>query len=355
MLNLSSILKKYREDKKKRESGQTLPQEDIIPPKSSATEGKDLEIAQVRLASAVNKELEGEEVRQAKEIYDELFSRAKEIYRPGLEQEPHLLDGVKALIEKIADLLDRGNKGLLNLALSDYPNPKDYLYHHVVNVCIISIDIGLGLGYEHGRLVEFGSAAFLHDIGSVQYLDIINKPKILSNAEYDKIKEHPRAGIEILNKIGKALGRIIFEVVEQEHERIDGSGYPKALKGSGISEYAQIVGLVDVYEAMIHIRPYRPKVSPLETVKLILRTKEAFDCRIVKIMIERLGVFPVGIPVRLNTKEVGIVIRENQNLPLRPVLNIVIDASGKKLKEPREIDLSKKPMLYVEECLTCVK
>ncbi len=252
---------------------------------------------------------------------------------------------VRILIERMVDLINtKEDDELLKAALADYLQPKDYLYYHVVNVCIFSLYIGSGLKYDRKRLIELGAAAFFHDIGITKYLNIINQPKKLSLQEYGQIKQHPIAGAQ---RISKHFGVNVFDVIRQEHERIDGSGYPEGLKDEDIMEYAQIVGLSDVYEAMIHLRPYRDKHSSLETIKEILRNKYTFAHKLVKILIEKIGIFPIGTIVQLNTKEIGQVVNQIPELPLRPVVNLMFDSSGKRLKSERTINLADSPTVYI--------
>ncbi len=290
--------------------------------------------------------------RDALKLYEELVSEARGVYAANLTYEAGLALKLNALVTRITDyLISESKKELLRLCLIDYPGVYDYLYCHAANTCIISVEIGAGLAYEKSRLIELGTAAFIHDIGIIQYLNIINKQEILTKEEYEKVKQHPKAGAEVLNKIDKEFTFNVRNAVMQEHERMDGSGYPAGLKDAEISEYAQIIGLVDVYEAMIHQRPYRTNYTPLETIKTILNDKGAFNSQIIKVLIERIGIFPIGISVRLNTKEVGVVIKENIHLPLRPVVSITYDAYGKELKQPKQIDLAENSMVCIEDCI----
>lgn len=361
MFSISDILKKYKEEKKKFQL-QKITEESInlkekedkqIEQTKNGTES--LKSTDVSISSALNRGLAEENIKLIAESYDEALALAKKVYSPHLEVSPELKLEINSSIEKIVGLLCRGNKESLQFCLSDYSKEEDYLYCHVVNVCLLSIEIGLGLGYERSRLVELGIASFLHDIGITKYMDIINKSEKLNEEDYNKVKEHPKYGIEILNKLDKGFPKGVFDVVEQEHERIDGSGYPKGTKDDEIAEYAQIVGLVDVYEAMIHKRPYRNKHTPSETINKILTNKNAFGYKIIKNLIERIGIFPLGSLVRLNTQEIGVVFKDNLKSPLRPVVNIIYDNNGKELKQPKQIDLSNNPVIYIEECLDCLK
>jgi len=350
MLNLSSILKKYRQKKLQSDSENKV-NEEIL----EEIGLKDEEKQRIEISTLIKKELQQDDdkIKEAQLIYDELIAKAGEIYQTNFSYKPGLAKEINALIEKLVNYLSGGQKGCLRIFLQDYPPNQEYLCFHVVNTCIISLIIGLSLGFEPIRLLELGTAAFLHDLGIIKYLDLIYKKKILHEEEYAKIKKHPHTGLEILKDAQGEIAQDIIDAIGQEHERLDGSGYPQGLKDKQISEYAQIIGLADLYEAMVHQRPYRNKFSSLETVKLILNNKSAFDCQIIKILIEKVGIFPVGISVRLNTKETGSVIKENSRLPLRPVVNVLFDAAGKQLKEPKRIDLSVNPMIFIEECIEC--
>jgi len=347
MIRLSDILKKYKEGRSAKASGGQQ-QEEPAPVKPAEEE-------KLSLSAAMAKEESAGDAVLARDVYEAAVAKAKEIYSPDLLEKPDFKLDFDALIERIVGCLGTSNKELLQLCLAEYPKIEDYLYFHVVDVVILCLDLGLGLGLEEQRLHELGIAAFIHDIGEVAYLPIINKKGILSKAEFNTVKEHPQMAVKILSKILSKIDQNIIDATYQEHERLDGSGYPRGLKEKQISEFAQIIGLADVYEAMIHQRPYRTKYTPLETVKSILHNKEAFDCRIIKTLIERIGIFPLGIMVRLNTKETGVVVRENTRLPLRPVVKMLTDVNGKQIKENRFIDLAQNPVVFIEESMECAK
>ena len=312
----------------------------------------------IDFSSVVDKETERKDDIEKKEyiereekiidsaLYSEAVSLARKIYKDQVEK-TDISVHIYSTVERIVDSIISDNKELLQSALAGYLQPKDYIYYNAVNVCILSICLGQGLAYDRLRLVELGIAAFCHDIGIFRYLDIINQHRRLTVQEYGEVKQHPIIGPQILTKLNKNFDVSVFDVLRQEHERIDGSGYPKGLKSDEITEYAQIVGLSDVYEAMIHIRPYRDKHSPLETIKEILSDKYTFAHKLVKILIDKIGIFPLGTIVRLNTKEVGQVIQHNPQLPLRPVVDIMFDSSGKRLKSARRIDLADSPTVYI--------
>jgi hypothetical protein len=141
-------------------------------------------------------------------------------------------------------------------------------------------------------------------------------------------------------------------VVQQAHERIDGCGYPNRLKGRQISEMAQILGVVDVFDALVSARPYRPRLLPHEAIKeLLVAERAAFPREILKALIEQLSVYPVGTTVRLTTGEVATVERVNSRYPFRPVVQVdgaPVDGQS----HPRHVDLSLTPLVAIIEALT---
>ena len=142
----------------------------------------------------------------------------------------------------------------------------------------------------------------------------------------------------------------LANVALQEHEREDGSGYPKALREDEIHEYAKIVGLADAYESLTHFRPYRNKRSAFDAVKdLITAQRTRFPDGALKGLIRGLSTFPVGSHVRLNSMEIARIVATNPAFPLRPVIEIVAGPRGERLASPRRVDLSTNTLLYVTE------
>ena len=340
--DFSNIFKKSEDKEKQQNQGKNLKPSVPGPEKDTLRQSSNESVS----FSSVIKKQEVTNNLNPRQLYDQTVSLVGQIYSNPAVAEANI-SGIKVLINGIVDLISAENKELLKLALADYPSLQDYLYYHIVNVCIISCIIALDLGYSHSRMMLLGIAAFFHDIGMTRYIGLVNQPKKLTPQEYVQIQQHPIAGQEILKEIGKELDTIVTKVANQEHERVNGSGYPNGLKDDEIIEYAQIIGLSDVYEAMIHTRPYRGRYSPLETIKKIVTEKDNFKHQLIKILITKVGLFPLGTFVQLNTKEIGQVIRQNPQYPLRPIVNIILDSAGKRLESVREIDLSSNPTVYI--------
>jgi HD-GYP domain-containing protein (c-di-GMP phosphodiesterase class II) len=136
-------------------------------------------------------------------------------------------------------------------------------------------------------------------------------------------------------------------VARQHHERMDGSGYPDGLKGEQIHEYSRIVSILNIYEAMMHRRTYRTEFQARETIQEILKNKNAYDPKLIKVLINKIGIFPIGSLIELNTKELARVVALNTNNILRPVVKIITNASGEECTEEKRVNLAAEPAIWI--------
>jgi len=252
------------------------------------------------------------------------------------------------IVEIMADYIILGNKGLLSY-ITNYSEEDNYLYTHSVNVCILAMEVAFGLGYNRSRLLELGLGALLHDIGMTKVIDIANQPRPLNEHEFAEIKKHPIYSADILTKI-KGIEKGVIAISEQTHERLNGKGYPKGIKNDYIHEYAKITAVVDIYEALIHPRSFRKAISSREALKELLNISSSggLDHSIIKLLIDRIGLYPVGSWVELNTGEIGKVISLNKNSPLRPKINMIFNANKERLNQIKLIDLSQCTDIFIK-------
>jgi len=130
------------------------------------------------------------------------------------------------------------------------------------------------------------------------------------------------------------------------HERYDGSGYSKGLKGPQIGLFGTIAGLVDCFDALTHPRPYGEALAPSNALSMIYGWRDVqFDGPLVEQFIQCIGIFPVGAIVELNSGEIGIVIAQNLVRRLQPRVMVVLDAKGNPKKPQMILDLAKDPKL----------
>jgi len=308
------------------------------------------EPSSVKISSALSKELEKISEASTSQLYAELLAKVKHLYKDDVKKEPDLIQNINPLMEKVIDALRAGSTEMLQACLKDYPSVDEFLYYHVVNVCIASVAMGINLGFERHQLLELGAAAFVHDIGT-KTIEVGKPSEIFTASDHEKMHRHPDEGATILSNIDPGLNQRILDAVRQEHERADGSGYPQGLVSGEINEYATVIGLADVYEAMMHQRPYRDKYTSLETIRIILKNKKIFSRHSTKALIEIFGIFPVDTLVQLNTKEIGVVVKANPESISRPIIDILIDSYGKELKQPKRVNMAENPVIYIDTCV----
>lgn len=227
-------------------------------------------------------------------------------------------------------------------------NIASYIAKHSLNTAIIAVRIGVGLDLKTDELQGLALQAFSHDIGMLTVPhEIIKKPEVLSQSEYVPIIRHTETGYDMLMNIDKGYEGTA-QVIRQTHERWDGSGYPNGLKNGEISEHSLIIGISDTYDAMLHTRPYRARSLPFEVVKhIITSSKEKFPKGILKALINEFSLFPRGIFVKLNSKETGRVIACNKCAPMRPIIEIVSNVNGEKLKDKKIVDMLNEHTLQI--------
>lgn len=155
--------------------------------------------------------------------------------------------------------------------------------HRVSELCQ---RMGEALGLREGEVQELKSVGLLHDIGKIAIDEnILNKPEKLTSDEWEEIKRHPEIGYRILST-ASGMGEIA-EYVLAHHERLDGSGYPKGLKGSGIPIQARIIAIADAYDAMTSARSYRGALSDEVAVEELKKNAGTqFDSDLVNLFID---------------------------------------------------------------------
>lgn len=352
MVKISDIFKQGNVSPEKEPKGKPAQApEQKIPIREIQKEGsapakppESISIKEVGAGSLKRQELLSNE--ETEKLYQDSISLIKSILDKGLKKEAFETQEIKNCIEKIVDQIYAGNTVLINL--TNNSTPENYLFAHSINVAILSLVLGLGLGYNKEQLIELGVASFLHDIGMVKVTEITQKTGKITEEEYNKIKGHPVYGVDILSMV-KDISQAAIYVAQEHHEWPNGKGYPKGLKGSQIEEYARIVSTVDTYEALTHPRPYREKLHPYEAVRDILKNKEHFDFKFLKVLIERIGIFPIGSWVMLSTNEIGQVIDVNKDSPLKPTVKIMFDAQENRIYEEKIINLIQYPTLYIKK------
>lgn len=163
-------------------------------------------------------------------------------------------------------------------------------YSHSINMSVIGLLFGKYLSLNPHELDCLGTGLLLHDIGKVVVSpEIINKTSRLTKEEFDEIKKHPKAGLDIL-ELKKNVDSLCLKIVAQHHENRDGTGYPYGLGGPDIHLFGSIARILDVYDAMTTNRPYAPAKRPFAALaEMKAEMLDCFDGELLKEFIWFLG------------------------------------------------------------------
>lgn len=252
----------------------------------------------------------------------------------------------KQHVNDIVDELFYSKDVLVNV--SDLRAKSDYTFYHMVNVAVLSVMTGISLGYNELKLRDLGVGALLHDLGKVKIDEnIYNKADKLTDEEFEHVKQHASYGFDLVRNM-EAVNVLCAHVAYQHHERFDGQGYPRGLRGKEIHDFARIVALADVYDALTADRPYRRAMLPYHAVEyLVAMGGTQFDPELTSVFVEHIAIYPVGTFVELNTKEKAIVVTVNKLHKTRPVVRVLTEADGARLKQPVELDLLISPTYFI--------
>ena len=292
-------------------------------------------------------ESQPEESNMTDDVHSELLSILDDIYTEGKEGKRI---SVERLINPIINLIQvcKTSNIILRKAIQLKKIGETFTTHNM-NVSILAVKIGIFRGFSDGKLFSIALCALLSDIGMMRVdTSILNKTSKLTPEEFQKIKRHIDYSVEIISTISNEFPFLV-PIIYQVHERENGSGYPRGLRGENIHEFAKIIGMSDVYIALTEPKVSREKYSGyIALQQIISRRGIDFDAKIIKSLIDLISVFPLESLVKLNNGEIGRVIDISSIHPTRPKLSILINSDGEKLLKPRFLDLEKEPLLYIE-------
>ena len=205
--------------------------------------------------------------------------------------------------------------------LSTYDN---YTYTHSLNVDILSVVLGIALGFRDDELRKLSQAALLHDIGKTCLpLEILNKPGRLTAEEYAEVQKHSRYGYNML-KDNHEISSVTRNAILSHHENEDGSGYPRQLVSEKIHKYAKIVHICDVYDALTTKRVYKDAMNPADALEYIMaNTQTKFDKEMVEVFVQYVAPYPLGVLVELSNGKQAIVVENHREMLSRPTVRLM--------------------------------
>ncbi|MBU8906782.1 HD-GYP domain-containing protein [Desertibacillus haloalkaliphilus] len=249
---------------------------------------------------------------------------------------------IKSIIDEIFE-----NQDLL-ITLTDIRTEDNELFVHSVNVCIMSVIIGLKVGLDRTKLQELAIGALLHDIGKV----IDNDSTAKGNDGQGDLNDHTWKGFNLLRK-NKEISTLSAHIALTHHEHVDGSGSPRQLGDKDIHVLSKIVAVTNHYDNLISSETGARRLHPYEACEEIMGlTNIRFSHPVVWRFLRAVAFYPTGSQVKLSTGETGVVVGQHTGLPQRPIVRTYKIHGSADDYEIKELDLAKATTVFITEVVT---
>ena len=239
------------------------------------------------------------------------------IYNPGTD--PHQMSTAASSITN--DLMDAISKNdAVALDINALKTSDEYTFKHSVDVATIAMISAKSMGLSQNQIYEIGVAGLLHDIGKTKVPEeILNKPGRLDESEFAIMKNHSLYSYRMIEDSEDLSSQIKLAVL-QHHEKIDGSGYPLGVKFDQISDYAKILTIADIYDALVTERPYKAAFTQRDAIEMIMSMTGELDIESMRGFLESMILYPVGAVVELSNGEKAKVVENHPKYILRPTV-----------------------------------
>lgn len=250
---------------------------------------------------------------------------------------------ISAIRDVSSDIIDSvfENPNALS-CVSMIKDAPDYIWEHSVNCAIYMAIFARHLGFDKELTEDLCMGGFLMDTGMATIPDdLLQKNSKFHTDDFQLVRMHVDFGVELVSQEDN-MSEVVLSVVQDHHERLDGSGYPEGKKGDQINTYGRMAAIVDSYDAMTSDRPYRKGVTPTAALKKLLSdTSGKYDQSLVQQFIRCIGVHPVGSVVKLKSGKLAIIVQANKEDPVKPLVMCFYSTKSSAHTELKKLDLSK--------------
>ena len=280
------------------------------------------------ICATITYQTEGEdEPELEKDDSFEFDSLVKNYIEDGIETLYNNLDDVDTVIkttDSIAtDVVGRINTSKeLGINLAKLKVSDEYTYKHSVDVGTMAGLLARRLQMNDNFIKDITVAGFLHDIGKEKIpAEILNKPAKLTDEEFAIMKMHPVHAYQMLMNTSD-ITEEIRQGVLNHHENVDGTGYPRGLTDLQIGKMGKILTIVDVFDALVTVRPYKNAKTPAQAIEIMYTMSNKFDVEYFRAFLSIINAYPNGTYIKLSNGETALVLKQNKTYPLRPIVKI---------------------------------
>lgn len=234
--------------------------------------------------------------------------------------------------------------------LTDIRMHDDYTFAHSVNVAVLSAMLGSLCHLTKQNLIDLVMGSLLHDVGKIAVpVEILTKPRSLTQSEFSVIQMHPEAGRDKLRMLNTPSSSILAVIAAQHHEHMDGHGYPSHLQADKIHRYSRIVAIADVYDALTSRRTYKPAYKPHIAYKIMSRCSNGqFDTDLLSLFFNNVAIYPVGTVLK-TTMGYAIVRTSRFGHTLNPTVCVFADTHANVLPDPYDANLESCPQDTIQQ------
>jgi putative nucleotidyltransferase with HDIG domain len=243
-------------------------------------------------------------------------------------------------ISALAKMIEETTRKNQIIRMDNITTLEDYVYTHCVNVAALVAVIASDMDYNAMKMHDLVMGALLHDIG-----------RILEDENANEL-EHPQKGFDYARKL-RGYSVVSGHIILEHHEKYDGTGYPRGLRGNQIHEYARITAVADAYDTMVSGLQQNELLLPHQAYEGIMAMSGTYlDRELANIFLAKAPLYPVGTFVVLDSGHVGVVTEAWPKLQSRPTVMILTDSNGELNNEWSEINLTKELTTFITRILS---
>jgi HD-GYP domain len=279
------------------------------------------------------------EMGAARELHQQVYNAVGSVMGHVNQEHHHVpINETKRVASQMVDSVLRSPDAFT--WLSRVRDKDEYTYSHAVRSAVWGILFGRHIGLPKADLDVLAMGALLKDIGKTRLPKHLLEKKVRTETEQQAYEKFIDYGVDILRKLPDVQPRVT-SVVKTHCERVNGSGFPQHLRGDKIPLLGKIAGIVTFYDETVNPRGEKQPVSPSKAVARLYELREVeFQEELVIEFIRAIGLYPTGTLVELSTGEVGVVVEQNFERRLKPMVMVVLDAYKQPLRGTELIDLA---------------
>lgn len=240
-----------------------------------------------RLEQQLLRSYSPEEIARARVTIASTAPRVRQLLQTAHAQGTVDLEAASAVVGEIMTCAE-DNAGAL-IGLFKLKEIDEGTFLHSLSVSALMVTFGRVLGMGENDIRDLGIGGLVHDLGKMIIpLEVLKKKGQLTRDEFSIIRSHPQRGFAMLKRVKSVVPPSALDICLYHHEKFDGTGYPRHLRGEAIPYAARIAAICDVYDALTTIRPYKKAWSQAQAVEKMMLASGHFDPELLKMFVSRM-------------------------------------------------------------------